>query len=383
MTTNLTSVATIEEEEEGEEFALEIVVTFGIFIAIVIVVAIVGNVFTIAAFIKDRKLRTVYNIYIVNLAVTDLLLGCVSMPFYAVYTLKSYTWPFGYHFCKLFMVTDFTLCLEAVIIMIILSFDRLLLLKLGPRYICKETNTVAYIKIAISWVISFLLYSPAIIGWDIWTEEDTNEPGDCDVQFAHDFDFTITTAVIEFGIPFICISALNLIIYSEIRKRIRVRDLKNVPIFVPSGSAVTSASVSCSVNNDVMKKQTEQPNKPANGSKTQNVGVSVPTTSKDTQKIRAVRKDMKAAKSLGLLVIVFAVTWAPYTIATIIISACETCVNENVYEFLNWLLWTKAALNPFLYAYNNQRFREHFTSFLMCQKKHNRINMDQNVSTIG
>ncbi|XP_033742805.1 histamine H3 receptor-like [Pecten maximus] len=380
MAKNVTS--NIVSEEEDGQFGLRTVVPLGITIAIVIIVAIVGNVFTIAAFIKDSKLRTAYNIYIVNLAVTDLLLGCVSMPFYAVYTLKTHTWPFGYHFCKAYMVIDFTLCLEAVIIMIILSFDRLLLLNLGPQYIYKENNTVAYIKITISWVISFLLYSPAIIGWDIWTGENTNEPGDCDVQFAHNFDFTMATAVIEFGIPFICISALNLIIYLKIRKRIRIKaDSTALPKYQPSSIPVTSTSVNYPVNEATPTTKSNQQCKLVDGPGKQKAEDSGGPKNKDVQKIRSVRNHTKAAKSLGLLVIVFAVTWAPYTITTIIISACEACVNENLYEFLNWLLWTKAAFNPFLYAYNNQRFKEHFMSFLLCSKKRNRIHIEQTIST--
>ncbi|XP_060078883.1 histamine H3 receptor-like [Ylistrum balloti] len=380
MATNLTGNSTTGEEEDDALFGLNIVVPIGIIIAIIIIIAIVGNVFTIAAFIKDRKLRSTYNIYIVNLAVTDLLLGCLSMPFYAVYTLKTHTWPFGYHFCKAYMVIDFTLCLEAVLVMIILSLDRLLLLKQGSQYMHKETNKVACIKIAISWVISFLLYSPAIIGWDIWTGQDSNEPGDCDVQFAYNFDFTMATAVIEFGIPFICLSVLNLIIYLEIRKRIQAKEnSKKVPKYQPSSIPVTGTSGSNPVNGDTSKSQVEQQRGAAQGTTMQNAVQPI----QDTQKMRGVRKDTKAAKSLGLLVIVFAITWAPYTVTTIIISACEACVNEDVYEFLNWLLWTKAALNPFLYAYNNQRFREHFMYFLFCFRKRNRVHTEQTVSTVS
>ncbi|XP_069130276.1 histamine H3 receptor-like [Argopecten irradians] len=364
---NLTSNVTSEEEDDDELFGLRTIIPLGITIAIVIIVAIVGNLLTIAVFFKDRKLRTAYNIYIVNLAVTDLLLGCISMPFYAVYTLRTHLWPFGYHFCKAYMVIDFTLCLEAVVVMIILSLDRLLLLKLGPQYMYKETNTVACVKIAISWVISFLLYSPAIIGWDIWTGEDTNAPGDCDVQFAYDFSFTMSTAVIEFGIPFICLSVLNLIIYLEIRKRIRHKDdVKVIPKNQPPGIQATSSSA----------------NYPGNdGPRQQYAGESASNKAMDAKRIRSIRSQTKAAKSLGLLVIVFAATWAPYTIATIIISACETCVNDDLYEFLNWLLWTKAALNPFLYAYNSQRFRKHFIAFFLCSKKRNRIHTETTMRT--
>ncbi|KAJ8298413.1 hypothetical protein KUTeg_024944 [Tegillarca granosa] len=220
MADNTTEMLTSEDEEDSLPLSVQLIA--GLIIIMVIFTALVGNVLTIAAFIRDKQLRVVYNIYIVNLAIADLLIACVSMPFYAVYTLTRYSWPFGYHFCKLYMVIDFTICLESVLIVMILSYDRLLLIKQGTVYLQKETITRASVKIAVSWVIAFLLYSPAIIGWDLWTGENTNEERDCDVQFAYDFGFTTATAVCEFIIPFFVITILNSILYKEIRKRRKI-----------------------------------------------------------------------------------------------------------------------------------------------------------------
>ena len=315
-----TKMANLTEEEEIEQdwgFPLSVTIPCGVVILVVIFLAVFGNVLTITAFVKDRGLRSVYNMYLINLAGTDLLLGLVSMPFYAVYTLKSYAWPFGYHFCKAYMVIDFALCLESILTIIIISLDRLLLLKYGPHYTHRETTTVAIVKIVLSWIVAISLYTPAIIGWDLWTGEDTVEEGDCDVQFAHDLAFTASTAVVEFAIPFIAIGILNLLIYIEIRKRSRI---------------------SPTSNDQVSNAQDKN------------------------------RKDVKAARFLAMLVVVFGITWAPYTVTTIIISFCDTCVNEHLYEAFNWLLWSKASLNPFLYAYNSARFAKNFKQILFCRR---------------
>jgi histamine receptor H3 len=324
---------TSEEDEEDEEFSLGVLIPCGIVIATLTFFAIFGNIMTIAAFVRDKGLRSVYNMYLVNLAVTDLLLGLVSMPFYAVYTLKTHSWPFGYHFCKTYMAIDFALCLESILAMIIISLDRLLLLKQGPLYHQKETPKVAMVKIFLSWIVAWVLYTPAIVGWDLWTGEDAVEEGDCDVQFALDFAFTTATAVIEFGIPFIVIGVLNLLIYLDIRKR----------QLIHSGSK-RKASAN---NTDIVRN----------------------------------RKDIKAARFLAMLVIVFGVTWGPYTITTIIISVCESCVDLNLYEALNWLLWSKASLNPFLYAYNSVRFRKNFKAMMFCEGK--RVNNDSDFNTVS
>jgi hypothetical protein len=124
---NMANITSDEEEENGD-FTLYSVIIFGIIISMLIMVAIIGNVLTIVAYIRDKKLHSVYNTFLLNLSVTDLLLATVSMTFYAVYTLESFTWPFGYHFCKVYMVIDFTLCLESILMIMIISFDRLFLL---------------------------------------------------------------------------------------------------------------------------------------------------------------------------------------------------------------------------------------------------------------
>ena len=208
----------------------EVQIPSAIGLVLLIIIAIGGNALTIAAYLKDRYLNTVYDFYIFNLGVTDLLLSCISMPFYAVYTLTEFTWPFGYGFCKVWMVIDFTLCFESIMIMLILSLDRLLMITMGSAYMIKITKVVAWVQIVISWSISFLVYGPAIIGWNYWVGYSTVEKDDCDVEFAYDHMYTTATSIVEFVLPFVCLTFINCLIYIKIRKRIRVSP--NVPKFI-------------------------------------------------------------------------------------------------------------------------------------------------------
>jgi histamine receptor H3 len=59
----------------------------------------------------------------------------------------------------------------------------------------KVTMIKAYVQIGISWIIAFLLYGLAIIGWDIWTGENVVEEDDCDVQFALNTEFKLKERV--------------------------------------------------------------------------------------------------------------------------------------------------------------------------------------------
>ena len=294
-----------------------------------VAVSVVGNAMTVAAYLKDRGLNTVYDFYIFNLGVADLLISCVSLPFYTVYTLMELTWPFGYAFCKIYLLFDFTLCFETIVLMLIMSLDRLLMITLGPMYAVQITKKVAIAQVCVSWVVSFLVYGPAIIGYNYWTGESIVEDRDCDTEFAYDLVFTTITAFIEFGLPFVCMTIINLLIFVKIRKRIAV------------GHAQKAVRVKPVAENGVDEAR--------------------PTAIESTD---SGKRQRKAAKFLAMLVVAFLVFWAPYTITTIIISFCEECVNASLYEFFNFVLWMKSTVNPFLYAYNSPRYRKHFKTFL-------------------
>lgn len=348
------------------------------------VVAIGGNLMTIVAYLRDRNLNTVYDFYIFNLGITDLLLSSISMPFYVVYTLEEFTWPFGYTFCKVWLVMDFTLCFESIMIMLILSMDRLLMISMASAYMIKVTKRIAVIQITVSWLISFLVYGPAIIGWNHWVGYSTVEENDCDVEFAYDHMYTTVTSIVEFVLPFVCLTFLNGLIYYKIRRLMRVSPKIANRNYTPQGCTQTSDESAetkdqsqieaitqnlstnnrdCRVQESIAGKNTLTVQTDGRSSDTRR-----PSADRTTNKESNINteRQAKAAKFLAMLVIAFLFFWAPYIITTMAISFCDECVNTSLYEFFNWLLWMKSAVNPFLYAYNSPRYRAHFQRYLSC-----------------
>ncbi|XP_044231486.1 B2 bradykinin receptor-like [Thunnus albacares] len=71
-----------------------------IYIWLIAVLGIVFNVFVLTVFYLHKKAFTVAEIYLSNLAATDLVLvSC--LPFWAVNVAHNYKWPFGDHLCRL------------------------------------------------------------------------------------------------------------------------------------------------------------------------------------------------------------------------------------------------------------------------------------------
>ncbi|XP_060598110.1 histamine H3 receptor-like [Ruditapes philippinarum] len=360
----------------------------GLGLSLLIIIGISGNVLTLVAFFKNRQSATVYDFFIVNLAFTDLMLCCSSMTFYAVYTLMEFTWPFGYAFCKVWLVLDFTLCFESILLMLILSLDRLLMVSMGPAYTQRVTKTVALVQISISWLVSFLVYGPAIIGWNHWVGYSTVEEKDCDAEFAYDQIFTTATSIVEFVLPFFGLTLLNSILYLKIRRRMKVKPAQTYqvviqtldtnpgscsdqdkskedslktckikqysPGFEPKEGVVNNPHSNCKDVKQNQRKNDDSYEKRKNT--TEIVQRSVSNSRKNSHD--------RAAKFLASLVVAFLLFWAPYSITTMVISFCGDCVNTSLYEFFNWLLWMKSAVNPFLYAFNSLRYRKAFLKYL-------------------
>jgi cholecystokinin-like receptor len=63
-------------------------------------VKVTGNFLVILTLIQNKRMRTVTNVFLLNLAFSDLLLGVVCMPFTLVGTLLR-DFVFGEVMCKL------------------------------------------------------------------------------------------------------------------------------------------------------------------------------------------------------------------------------------------------------------------------------------------
>jgi len=68
--------------------------------AIIFMLAIAGNSLVIATLAHDRRMRTVTNLFLLNLAVSDLLLAVLCMPFTLIPTLLQ-NFVFGKAMCIL------------------------------------------------------------------------------------------------------------------------------------------------------------------------------------------------------------------------------------------------------------------------------------------
>lgn len=105
----------------------------------------------------------------------------------------------------------------------------------------------------------------------------------------------------------------------------------------------------------------------ADGRYHSNESSSTPTISKDKH-LQKIRREHKAARTLGIIMGAFVLCWLPFFIWYLSISLCgDHCYCPDiVVEVLFWIGYFNSTLNPLIYAYFNKDFREAFRNTLVC-----------------
>ncbi|CAI9742342.1 muscarinic acetylcholine receptor DM1-like [Octopus vulgaris] len=203
-TTSITSSSVIvsNEDEFVIPFSLAEIILISFILVVLSSTTIAGNIFVVVAFKIEKKLRTVSSYFLLSLAVADFSVGLISMPFYSLYVLYGYSWPFGSVLCDCWLALDYTMSNASVANLLIISFDRYFSVTRPLTYRAKRTPKRAAIMIGCAWVISILLWSPWIFSWPYIEGKRTVPSKDCYIQFLKTNSFiTVITALLAFYLP--------------------------------------------------------------------------------------------------------------------------------------------------------------------------------------
>ncbi|XP_052581100.1 histamine H3 receptor isoform X4 [Peromyscus californicus insignis] len=342
--------------------------------ALLIVATVLGNALVMLAFVADSSLRTQNNFFLLNLAISDFLVGAFCIPLYVPYVLTG-RWTFGRGLCKLWLVVDYLLCASSVFNIVLISYDRFLSVTRAVSYRAQQGDTRRAVqKMALVWVLAFLLYGPAILSWEYLSGGSSIPEGHCYAEFFYNWYFLITASTLEFFTPFLSVTFFNLSIYLNIQRRTRLRldgareaGPEPPPDAQPSPPPAPPSCWGCWPKGHGEAMPLHRGSKPSASSASLEKRMKMVSQS-ITQRFRLSR-DKKVAKSLAIIVSIFGLCWAPYTLLMIIRAACHGhCIPDYWYETSFWLLWANSAVNPVLYPLCHYSFRRAFTKLLCPQK---------------
>ncbi|NXA74572.1 DRD2 protein, partial [Thryothorus ludovicianus] len=183
---------------------------YAVLLTLLIFVIVFGNVLVCMAVSRERALQTTTNYLIVSLAVADLLVATLCMP-WVVYMEVVGEWRFSRIHCDIFVTLDVMMCTASILNLCAISIDRYTAVAMpmlyNTRYSSKRRVTV---MIAVVWVLSFAISCPLLFGLNNTDEK---------VCIIGNPAFVVYSSVVSFYVPFIVTLLVYVQIYIVLRRR--------------------------------------------------------------------------------------------------------------------------------------------------------------------
>nr|XP_046201281.1 alpha-1A adrenergic receptor-like [Oncorhynchus gorbuscha] len=313
-------------------------VVLGLILGTIIVCGVFGNILVILSVVCHRHLRTVTHYFIVNLAVADLLLSSIVLPFSATFEILGY-WVFGRPFCNVWAAVDVLCCTASIMSLCVISVDRYIGVSFPLRYPAIVTERRALLALVGLWALSVTISIGPLFGWKEPAPEDesickiTEEPA-----------YAIFSAVGSFYLPLAIILSMYCRVYVVARQESRglrkghktdKSDSESVTLRIHRGNMAVS-------EDEALHSRTHF-----------------------ALRLLKFSREKKAAKTLGIVVGCFVLCWLPFFLVLPIGSIFPAYrPSDTVFKITFWLGYFNSCINPIIYPCSNQEFKKAFQSIL-------------------
>ncbi|XP_032937463.1 D(2) dopamine receptor isoform X2 [Catharus ustulatus] len=361
---------------------------YAVLLALLIFVIVFGNVLVCMAVSRERALQTTTNYLIVSLAVADLLVATLCMP-WVVYLEVVGEWRFSRIHCDIFVTLDVMMCTASILNLCAISIDRYTAVAMpmlyNTRYSSKRRVTV---MIAVVWVLSFAISCPLLFGLNNTDEKECiiGNPA-----------FVVYSSIVSFYVPFMVTLLVYVQIYIVLRRRRKrvstkrsshvldsdtqapLKDKCTHPEDVKLCTVIVKSNGSFQVN----KRKVAPLSSPGKVEKNGHAKESHHTArvfeihslpnGKTRNLLKAVirrklsqQKEKKATQMLAIVLGVFIICWLPFFITHILNMHCDCNIPPAMYSAFTWLGYVNSAVNPIIYTTFNIEFRKAFMKILHC-----------------
>ena len=166
--------------------------------AVIMVVALGGNLLILVAIYIDKTLQTITNVFIINLACADMLLSIIGMPFTLASSI-TYDWIFGDTWCKVNGMANSLFCIASILTLAAVSIDRYFAILYPFRYITWITKKVAAVMILYIWFHALLMACLPLTNWTRYTF--IRSESICTVQWEYSITYTLFLFSVCFFLP--------------------------------------------------------------------------------------------------------------------------------------------------------------------------------------
>ncbi|NWH80231.1 CCR2 protein, partial [Piaya cayana] len=128
--------------------------------SLVVIFGLIGNMLVVLILVKYKRLKSMTDIYLLNLAISDLLF-VFSLPFWAYYA--AHDWIFGDTLCKILSGVYLLGFYSGIFFIILLTLDRYLAIVHAVFALKARTVTYGILTSTVTWVIAMFASVPGIV----------------------------------------------------------------------------------------------------------------------------------------------------------------------------------------------------------------------------
>uniref|UniRef100_A0A8D0GPI2 G protein-coupled receptor 83 n=1 Tax=Sphenodon punctatus TaxID=8508 RepID=A0A8D0GPI2_SPHPU len=276
--------------------------------SVIICISLFGNLVLCHVVIKNKRMHSATSLFIVNLAIADIMITILNTPFTLVRFVSS-TWVFGKLMCHISRFVQYCSVHVSVLTLAAIALDQhqVIMHPLKPRM----STVKGGICIIIIWVMASCFSLP----------HNKTIRMVCLPRFPYPSDLfwkylDLTTFVLLYVLPLLVIS----VTYTMVAKKLWLRN---------------------AIGDVTME-----------------------------QYYAHQRKKKMTLKMLMVVVVVFAVCWFPLNCYLVLMSSKAIHSNNALYFAFHWFAMSSTCYNPFIYCWLNESFRSELKSLLgVCQRK--------------
>ncbi|MGH0158002.1 UNVERIFIED_CONTAM: hypothetical protein FKN15_034664 [Acipenser sinensis] len=286
----------------------------------IIVISLFGNILVCHVVIKNKRMHSATSLFIVNLAIADILITILNTPFTLVRFVNS-TWVFGKSMCHISRFVQYCSLHVSTLTLTAIALDRhqVILHPLKPRM--STARGVACI--AFIWIMASCFSLPHAIYQKLFTfsySKDTirslcvhDFPDPADLYWKY---IDLATLILLYVLPLLIISVAYTTVAKRLWRRNTIGDVTTEQYFAHK------------------------------------------------------RKKKTTIKMLMMVVVVFAVCWFPLNCYVVLISSQIIRSSHALYFTFHWFAMSSTCYNPFIYCWLNEKFRSELKYLMnICKKK--------------
>ncbi|XP_074110671.1 neuropeptides capa receptor-like [Cotesia typhae] len=330
---NWTRLNNMSEEEYLEyqlgpkHLSLSVVVPITVVYVIIFIMGIVGNILTCWVILRHQLMQSATNYYLFSLAISDLLLLVLGLPFELSVFWQQYPWELGWGLCKIRAYVSETSSYVSVLTIVAFSMERYLAI-CHPLHLYAMSGLKRPLRfILAAWILAMI----AAIPFAIYTKLNYVEypPGS-----GRDSEESAFCAMLLPNMPTFPLYELSCLVFFLIPL------LLIMVLYIRMGLRIQSTTLGRSIEG---------------------------TVHGETKQVQS-RKSI--IRMLSAVVVTFFICWAPFHAQRLLYvydsKRLLGAINEWLYFLGGCLYYISTAINPILYNVMSAKYRGAFVETLCC-----------------